>query len=97
MSRPIEAPIYLLSHNRLFAEVLNPTRLDITEEIERGFRGMTDEPVTIEELVRAREELIADIAGRMPAQHRRFLLSVKCGQPEWELLDVPGAESLPAV
>jgi predicted nucleotidyltransferase component of viral defense system len=89
--------VYLLSHNRLFAEVLDPTRLDITEEFERGFRGMTDEPVTIEELVRAREELIADITGRMPEQHRRFLLSVKRGQPEWELLDMPGAESLPAV
>lgn len=89
--------VYLLSHNRLFAEVLDPTRLDITEEFGRGFRGMTDEPVTIEELVRAREELIADITGRMPEDHRRFLLSVKRGQPEWKLLDVPGAESLPAV
>ena len=58
---------------------------------------MTEEPVTIEELVRAREELIADITGRMPDEHRHFLLSVKRGQPEWKLLDVPGAESLPAV
>jgi hypothetical protein len=33
----------------------------------------------------------------MPADHRRFLLSIKSGAPEWALLGLPGAESLPAV
>jgi predicted nucleotidyltransferase component of viral defense system len=89
--------VYLLSHNRPFAEVLEPTRLDITEEFARGFEGMTDIPVTIEELVQARESLIADIVGRMPDEHRRFLLSVKEGKPDWRLLDVPGVQTLPAV
>ena len=89
--------VYLLSHNRSFAEVLEPTRLDITEEFERGFNGMTDTAVTIDELVGAREELIANIVGKMPADHRRFLLSIKRGEPDWPLLSVPGAEALPAV
>ena len=74
--------VYLLSHNRSFAEVLEPTRLDITEEFERGFNGMTDTAVTIDELVGAREELIANIVGKMPADHRRFLLSIKRGEPD---------------
>src|SRR5262249_25180450 len=64
--------VYLLSHNRPFAEVLAPTRLDITAEFERGFRGMTNDPVTVEALVQAREELIGNIVGQMPAAHRRF-------------------------
>jgi Nucleotidyl transferase AbiEii toxin, Type IV TA system len=89
--------VYLLSHNRPFAEVLDPARLDISQEFLRGFNGMTDVPIGIEKLVEAREELIADIVGRMPTDHRRFLLSIKSGAPDWALLGLPGAESLPAV
>ena len=33
----------------------------------------------------------------MPEQPRRFLISVKSGEPEWALLGLPGAEDLPAV
>jgi predicted nucleotidyltransferase component of viral defense system len=89
--------VYLVSANRPFAELLDPARLDIGEEFARGFDGMTDVPVTIEKLVQARENLIADIVGRMPQAHRKFLLSIKRGEPDWALLGVPGAEALPAV
>jgi Nucleotidyl transferase AbiEii toxin, Type IV TA system len=89
--------VYLLSHNRSMAEVLAPTRLDITEEFVRGLNGMTETPVKQEELIRTREDLIADIVGRMPEDHRRFLLSFKNGAPDWALLGLPGAEALPAV
>jgi hypothetical protein len=39
----------------------------------------------------------AGIVGRMPEQHKRFLISVKRGEPDWALLDLPGAKDLPAV
>ena len=89
--------VYLLSHDRPMAEVLAPQRLDISAEYQRGFEGMVDEPVTLDELLKAREDLIAEIVGRMPEQHKRFLISVKRGEPDWALLDLPGAEDLPAV
>jgi predicted nucleotidyltransferase component of viral defense system len=89
--------VYLVSANRPFAELLDPARLDIAEEFARGFDGMTEVPVTVEKLVQAREDLIADIVGRMPQAHRKFLLSIKRGEPDWALLGVPGAEALPAV
>jgi predicted nucleotidyltransferase component of viral defense system len=89
--------VYLLSHDRPMAEVLSPKRLDISAEYKRGFEGMVDEPVTLDELLRAREDLIAEIVGRMPEQHKRFLISVKRGEPDWALLDLPGAKDLPAV
>jgi predicted nucleotidyltransferase component of viral defense system len=89
--------VYLVSANRPFAELLDPALLDIAEEFARGFEGMTDMPVTIDKLVQAREDLIADIVGRMPPDHRKFLLSIKRGEPDWALLGVPGAEALPAV
>lgn len=89
--------VYLISHNRSMVEVLAPTRRDITEEFVRGFNGMTETPVSLEELVQAREDLIADIVGQMPPAHRRFLLSFKKGEPDWNLIGLPGIDALPAV
>jgi predicted nucleotidyltransferase component of viral defense system len=89
--------VYLLSHNRPMAEVLAPARLDIAAEFARGFDGMTAAPVTLAQLVQAREDLIESIVGDMPEEHRRFLISVKQGRPEWPVLGLPGAEELPAV
>lgn len=89
--------VYMLSHNRPMAEVLEPTRKDIAQEFERGFSGMTETPVTLEELIETRERLIAEIVGNMPQAHRDLLLSFKAGEPDWSLIDVPHAADLPAV
>ena len=89
--------VYVLSGNRPIAELLAPTRKDITAEFERGFVGMTDTPVALEDLLATREEMIATMVGGMPEDHREFLLSVKRGQPLWNLLSVDGARTLPAV
>ncbi|MEH2560677.1 hypothetical protein V1289_000304 [Bradyrhizobium sp. AZCC 2289] len=58
---------------------------------------MTAEPVALEDLLRAREQLIAEVARKMPAEHREFLVGFKRGQPNWDLLGVPGAADLPAI
>jgi predicted nucleotidyltransferase component of viral defense system len=89
--------VYLLSHGRPMSEVLAPTRKDISDEFLRGFEGMTEQPVSRDELIAAREALIVEIVGRMPDTHRRFLVSFERGEPDWALLDVPGAAELPAV
>ncbi|MBI3770760.1 MAG: nucleotidyl transferase AbiEii/AbiGii toxin family protein [Deltaproteobacteria bacterium] len=89
--------VYLLSHDRPMAELLRPTPRDVAAEFDRGFAGMTERPVTVAQLLEAREDLIAGIVGKMPPEHRRFLLSFKNGKPDWELLGLPGVEALPAV
>lgn len=89
--------VYLLSHDRPMSEVLAPTRKDIAGEFERGFQGMTSDPVSLEDLLDAREALIAAIVGEMPDAHRRFLISFERGEPDWPLLGVPAAANLPAV
>lgn len=89
--------VYVLSHNRPMAEILAPARLDIAAEFARGFDGMTDAPVALDELLQAREDVIAAVVGNMPMEHRRFLMSVKHCQPDWALLGLPGADALPAV
>lgn len=89
--------VYLISHDRPIGEVLVPRRKDIARAFAQGFDGMTDDPVALDDLLAARETLIETMAGGMPEAHRRFLLGFKAGDPDWELLGVPGAPDLPAV
>jgi predicted nucleotidyltransferase component of viral defense system len=89
--------VYVVSHDRPMAEVLAPARRDISAEYKRGFEGMVNQPVSLDDLLKAREDLIREIVGKMPEAHRRFLLSVKRGEPDWALLDLPGIKDLPAV
>ena len=89
--------VYLLSHGRPMGEVLNSSQKDITQEFERGFRGMTAHPVDLNDLITARQRLIAEIVGAMPDDHRAFLLSFEMGAPDWALLGIDVAPELPAV
>jgi predicted nucleotidyltransferase component of viral defense system len=88
---------YILSHDRPMHEVLTARRKDIAHEFARNFEGMTAQPVELEELLAAREQLVAGIVGEMPQNHRQFLLSFKRGEPDWTLVDLPGVADLPAV
>jgi predicted nucleotidyltransferase component of viral defense system len=89
--------VYLLSHGRPVWAVLTPTRKDISGEFMRGFGGMTDKPVALDKLLAAREALIAEIVGKMPKNHRQFLVSFERGESDWTLLGLPGAAELPAI
>ena len=62
------------------AEVLAPQRLDIAAEYSHGFEGMVEQPVSLDDLLKAREDLIKEIVGKMPEQHKRFLVSVEEGR-----------------
>lgn len=88
---------YLISHPRPMAEVLRPRRKDIAEEFRRGFVGMTQEPVSLDDLIAAREAMMAVIVDEMPAEHRAFLIGFKSGEPDWDLIGLPGVADLPAV
>ncbi len=89
--------VYLISHNRPIAEALAPKPKDISEEYARGFEGMADTLVSLEELLQARSNLIADIVGNMPHEHRQFLMGFKRGEADWALLGLPNVEHLPAI
>lgn len=89
--------VYLASHNRPMAEILAPTRKPLNEEFERGFAGMTQQPVDLATLEAAREEIIAKMVTEMPEDHRRFLIGFKRGEPDWNLLGLPEAQNLPAI
>jgi len=88
---------YLVSHGRPMIELLMPHRRDIRGEFERGFSGMTDEPVYLDDLLATREIMVQTMVDRMPEHHRRFLVSLETGEREWALLTQPEIQNLPAV
>jgi predicted nucleotidyltransferase component of viral defense system len=47
--------VYMLSHDRPMFEVLAPTRRDISVEFIRGFEGMTEKPVSRDDLLLKRK------------------------------------------
>ncbi len=89
--------IYLISSNRPIAELLAPNRLDIKAVYATEFVGMTNTPISLEQLLAAREHMIATLHHLLTDQDREFLLSVKRGKPDWGLCALPNAANLPAV
>jgi hypothetical protein len=58
---------------------------------------MVVEPVTAEELRSAGEQLVSRLHEEMTQEERLFIVSIKEGNPQWDMLEVPGIENLPAV
>jgi hypothetical protein len=89
--------VYLASHNRPVHEVLFPARRDIGQEYERTFRGMTMEPVALDDLLATRDRMMRELQGALDVKERRFLLTLVANQPDWSLLTIPHAQDLPGL
>ena len=89
--------VYLISHDRPMVEVLNPGFADIRPVFETEFQGMTLEEVTCEDLEKTREELVSMIARGLTIPEKQFIVSVKEGMPQWDLIGIEGIDNLPAV
>ncbi|MGA7837940.1 MAG: nucleotidyl transferase AbiEii/AbiGii toxin family protein [Ignavibacteriaceae bacterium] len=89
--------VYLVSHNRPINEVLNPGLQAIRPVFENEFAGMTEQETSLEDLVNVRSLLIEIIRNELTADEKKFLLSFKSMNPQWELLGLNGIENLPSV
>lgn len=89
--------IYLAGHDETMSQLLEPARKDIRDIYTKQFIGMALKPVTLEALLKTREELIAKVKNSLTQAERQFLLSLKSGDPKWELLQLPSVEKLPAI
>ncbi|MCG3114863.1 MAG: nucleotidyl transferase AbiEii/AbiGii toxin family protein [Candidatus Manganitrophus sp. SA1] len=89
--------IYLASHDRPMSELIDPVRKDLHPVYQSEFLGMTAAQVPYEDLISARETCIRIIRKELTYQERSFLLSIKEGEPNWELMGVKGIEKLPAI
>lgn len=63
----------------------------------KQFAGMTQEPVSVETLVQTRQQIKDRIQNELSHNERQFLLSLKQGTPNWQLLPIAHLEQLPAI
>jgi hypothetical protein len=95
--------IYLASTNRPMNELLTPQPISdsFKNEFEllfnRDFAGMTDLPITHEELLPIQLKLASQLLNDFSEQERKFLLSIKIGEPDWSLLPISGLNKLPGI
>lgn len=78
-------------------EILSPQQKDISDIFEKEFKGMIAKDIGFELLETTRDELVAIIREELTTDERRFILSIKQGQPLWDLLEREGIKDLPAV
>ncbi|MFH2220093.1 MAG: nucleotidyl transferase AbiEii/AbiGii toxin family protein [Pseudomonadota bacterium] len=89
--------VYLVSHPRPMVEVLSPQQKDISEIFEKEFKAMIAEDIASDLMETTRDELVAIIRKELTSDERRFIVSIKQGQPLWNLLGLEGIQDLPAV
>jgi predicted nucleotidyltransferase component of viral defense system len=89
--------VYLISHDRPMVEILDPRFADIRPVFEAEFRDMTLEEATCEDLEKTREQLVSMITSVLTIQERQFIVSIKEGIPQWDLIGLEGVQNLPAV
>ena len=89
--------VYLASHDRPMHELLDPNPKNVRRIFENEFAGMTIDEVTYDELIAARETLVGTLTKTLTAGEKEFLLSLKAGNPKWDLIEIEGIEKLPAV
>lgn len=89
--------VYLISHPRPIAELLDPNLLDINPDWAAEFYGMTSRNISLDELLETRSELIRLIKTSLSDSEKQFLINFKNQEPDWSLLGLDGIENLPAV
>ena len=89
--------VYLLSHPRPIAELLDPHLKDIEGLYKSEFEGMTIDELPLETLLSTRIKMIQTIHALLTDKDKEFLLSIKEGNGKWDLFAYPEAANLPAV
>jgi predicted nucleotidyltransferase component of viral defense system len=89
--------IYVASSPRPVQELIKPSLSPLDEQFAQEFVGMTSIPVTVEELARTRNRLLADINARLDEKTRKFLIGLHDGAPDFGAIGLPQAANLPAV
>ncbi|ODB92634.1 hypothetical protein A3194_09705 [Candidatus Thiodiazotropha endoloripes] len=89
--------VYLISSNRPIAELLAPRLQPLQPVFEQQFQGMSLQIVTVKQLEHTRHTMIETLRHQLTDHHKRFLLSLKSGEPKWDLLKYIHSQDMPAV
>ena len=88
---------YILSHNRPAHELLQPRLKDIRKAFEKEFVGMTVSETSLDMLLAAREQLVAEIRYGLDETSKLFLRSFHTLRPDWDFISSPTIRRLPAI
>jgi predicted nucleotidyltransferase component of viral defense system len=91
--------IYLASSPRPMHELLNPNPilLNMLSAYEDEFVGMTEHQVSFEELIEVRQQLTTILLNSLTNNERKFLISIKKGEPDWGAIPIEGIDKLPSL
>jgi len=90
--------VYLTASPRPAAEMLAPAEpIGFTELFASHFEGMTQDPVTAQELLRTRTRLLRRVSELLDESAISFLESVEEEKPDFDLIGLPKAASLPGI
>lgn len=88
---------YWASHDSPMSAMINPPLKNIRDIHETHFSGMTTESASYDDLIHARKMLIATLQKDLTSSERQFLVSLKEGNPNWDLMGIPHLATLPAI
>ena len=88
---------YVAGHNRPINEILTPNPQPLETTYRNDFVGMTRDDVSLEMLEETRDWLFRELPLSLTRDERDFLLSLKSGEPDWQLLPFPTLKDMPAV
>jgi predicted nucleotidyltransferase component of viral defense system len=89
--------VYLASHSRPIAELLDPKLKPLERIFESQLAGMIRNPVTCRELEETRNRLIRRVQRDLTQKEREFLISLKRAEPQWDLIPVAHLSEMPAI
>ena len=89
--------VYLAGHHRPIAELLAPNTKPLKQIYANHFAGMTAKSITLNELEAVREQLFTWTLTALQENERKFLLSLKQGDPDWSLMPFEHIRQLPAI
>lgn len=89
--------VYLAGARRPMAELLAPNAKPIEQLYSHHFAGMTANPIKLDELEAAREQMFEWARTALSENERKFLLSIKEGEPDWGLMPFDHIQQLPAI
>lgn len=90
--------VYLTCSPKPAAEILAPAEpRDFAATFADHFQGMTAEPTSAAALLATRDRLLVRMRGLLDETSCRFLMSVEFERPDFDLLGMPQAATLPAV
>jgi hypothetical protein len=76
------------------SELINPHLSDQKQTLETQFSGMTATPFSYEHFEETRTRLLSEVKKSLTDDDKKFLLTFKSGEPQWEFFPLKELKGL---